>query len=194
MDELRYAGILHPLQIPHHSLSSNPKDLKEGDIREGAIIFHKGKKFVDIGIGHLIPYYGKEHDKKRITVQIKSVLPISIKEVPDGVIEQYWGYKVKERPNLIKLLDEWNGEIILTSKKAKYATRQKLEEFLKDKRQLLLVFGAPDRGLYDVLGKKINQIPNSAILNFFPVQSTATIRMEEALLGILSVLNFENVN
>ncbi len=193
MDELKYAGILHPLQIPHHALSSNPQEIKEGDIREGAIIFHKGKKFVDIGIGHRIPYYGKEYDKKRVTVQIKSVLPsISIKEISEDAIGQYWGYKVKERPSLIKLLEEWKGNTILTSKKAKYATRQKLAEFLKTEHPLLLVFGAPDRGLYDILGKKINQIPHSATLNFFSDQSTATVRMEEALLGTLSILNFEN--
>lgn len=195
MDELKYAGILHPLQIPHHSLSSNPKELKPGDIREGAIVHHKGKKFVDIGIRQLIPYFGKEHDKKRITVQLKTVLPsITLKEISENEVKQYWGYKVKERPNLIKLLDEWNDDIILTSRKGKQVTQKQLAEYSGSTRSLLLVFGAPDRGLYEILGGKINQVHNAKVFNFFAKQATETVRLEEALLGILSILNFANSN
>lgn len=195
MDDLKYAGILHPLQIPHHSLSSNPKNLKDGDIRESAIVHYKGKKFVDIGVHQLIPYFGKEHDKKRITVQIKTVLPtITIKEISEGEVKQYWGYKVKERSNLIKLLEEWNGDMIFTSRKGKEATLKQLQEYLGSARPLLLVFGAPDRGLYDILGKKLTQIQNAKALNFFANQATETVRLEEAMLGIMSILNFANSN
>lgn len=195
MDDLRYAGILHPLQIPHHSLSANPKDLKEGDIREGLVVFLKGKKFVDIGINQLIPYYGKERDKKRVTVQLKTIHPsITIKEIQEHEIKQYWGYKVKERPNLFKLLEEWDGHIILTSRKGKEVTPNHLKEYFKTANPILLVFGAPDRGLYDILGKKITQIQNAKTFNFFVPQSTDTVRLEEALLGTLSILNFVNSN
>jgi predicted SPOUT superfamily RNA methylase MTH1 len=195
IDDLRYAGILHPLQIPHHSLSANPKNLKVGDIREGVIVHHKGKKFVDIGIHQPIPYFGKEHDKKRVTLQIKTVIPsITLKEISENEIKQYWGYKVKERSNLIKLLEEWNGEIILTSRKGKDATLKQIQEYAKTTVPLLLVFGAPDRGLYEILGGKINQIQRSKTLNFFANQVTETIRLEEAMLGILSILNFANSN
>lgn len=195
MDDLKYAGILHPLQIPHHALSSNPKDLKEGDIREGLVVYYKGKKFVDIGIRQLIPYYGKEHDKKRVTVQIKTIAPsITVKEISQHDIKQYWGYKVKERPNLIKLLEEWNGYIIFTSRKGKEVTINHLKEHLKNTKPILLVFGAPDRGVYDIVGKKITQIQNSKIFNFFASQSTETVRLEEAILGVLSILNFVNSN
>ncbi|MEW6043721.1 MAG: putative RNA uridine N3 methyltransferase [Thermoproteota archaeon] len=194
IDELKYAGILHPLQISHHSLSSNPKELKEGDIREGAIIYYKGKKFVDIGIRQMIPYFGKEHDKKRITVQIKTVTPnITIKEISEDQIKQYWGYKVKERSNLIKLLEEWNGSIIMTSRKGKPATLDQINQYVHSDKPILVVFGAPDRGLYEILGTKIN-IKGAKSLNFFPDQATETVRLEEAMLGILSILNFANSN
>lgn len=195
IDELKYAGILHPLQIPHHSLSSDPKLLKEGDIREGAIVHYKGKKFIDIGVHKLIPYFGKEHEKKRITVQIKTVEPeLTAKEISEFHIKQYWGYKVKERPNLINILEEWDGNIILTSRKGKEATLQQIQEYAKSDKPLLLVFGAPDRGLYDILGRKINEIHNAKALNFFANQATETVRLEEAMLGILSILNFANSN
>ena len=194
MDDLRYAGLMHPLQIPHHSLSSNPKDLKEGDIREGAVVYYKGKKFVDIGIHQMIPYFGKEYDKNRVTVQIKTILPsLKIKEISEDQVKQYWGYKVKERPHLVKLLEEWQGSIILTSRKGKPVTLNQLKEYVHSDKPILLVFGAPERGLYEILGAKIN-INNSKTFNFFPDQSTETVRLEEAMLGIMSILNFANSN
>jgi predicted SPOUT superfamily RNA methylase MTH1 len=193
IDDLRYAGMMHPLQIPHHSLSSNPKDLKEGDIREAAVVYYKGKKFVDIGIHQMIPYFGKEYDKKRVTVQIKTLYPLTVKEVSEYQIKQYWGYKVKERPSLVKLLEEWEGNIILTSRKGKQATMDQISEYTHSEKPILLVFGAPDRGLYEILGTKIG-IKNSKTFNFFPNQSTETVRLEESMLGIMSILNFVNSN
>jgi methyltransferase len=192
IDDLKYAGIMHPLQIPHHSLSANPDDLKTGDIREAAVVHYKGKKFVDIGIRQLIPYYGKEREKKRITVQIKSTSPISVKEISEPQVTAYWGYKVKERPNITNVIEEWDGNIILTSRKGKEITPSQLHEYIASNKQLLLVFGAPDRGLYDILGKKINQIQNAKVFNFFPDQKTETVRLEEAMLGIMAILNFES--
>ena len=54
---------------------------------------------------------------------------------------------------------------------------------------VLLVFGSTDRGIHDILGNKINNLQNSRIVNFFPNQGTETVRIEEAILGCLSVLN-----
>jgi len=51
------------------------------------------------------------------------------------------------------------------------------------------VFGSTDKGVHGILGNKISQIQNSKILNFFPNQATETVRIEEALLGVLSILN-----
>lgn len=195
MDELKYAGVMHPLQIPHHSLSSKIEDLKVGDIREGAVVYYKAKKYVDIGVHKLIPYFGKEYEKKRVTVQIKTLEPeITVKEISEFHIKQYWGYKVKERPSLLKILEEWNGNIILTSRKGKEASLKQVQEYAKSEKPLLIAFGGPDRGLYDILGKKINEIQNTKTLNFFPNQATETVRLEEAMIGILSILNFANSN
>jgi predicted SPOUT superfamily RNA methylase MTH1 len=58
------------LKIPNHLTTSNPKMLKINDIRDGLIINYKGKKFVDIGINKLIPYFGKEKPASRIILQI----------------------------------------------------------------------------------------------------------------------------
>lgn len=142
----------------------------------------------------MLPYYGKEWDKKRVTVQLKTVDPITFKEISEREIKQYWGYKVKERPSLFKILEEWNGTIILTSRKGKEISQKQLEEYGKTDNPILLVFGAPDRGLYDILGNKIGQFQNAKTFNFFPNQATDTVRMEESMMGILSILNMAHSN
>jgi predicted SPOUT superfamily RNA methylase MTH1 len=68
-----------------------------------------------------------------------------------------------------------------------------ISEYTHSEKPILLVFGAPDRGLYEILGTKIG-IKNSKTFNFFPNQSTETVRLEESMLGIMSILNFANSN
>ena len=45
MNQLKYSGILYPLNIPSHSKIDDPRGIKKGDIREGVIMTVKGKKF-----------------------------------------------------------------------------------------------------------------------------------------------------
>ena len=194
MDLLKYSGILYPLNIPSHSKISDPKKIKDGDAREGIIVSFKGKKFVDVGIKKLIPYFGKEKIGKRVTIQFKSGYPIfSIKEVSKDTLKDYWGYKVKERGNLLSLLSSWDGKILLTSRKGKMISKESPKWFLDSTKPLLVVFGSPERGLHEILGGKINQVQNSKIMNFFPNQATDTVRLEEAIIGVLSILNIFRV-
>ena len=151
IQQLKYAGVLHPLKTPNHLTTSNPKMLKVGDIRDGLIINYKGKKFVDIGINKLIPYFGKEKPASRIALQIKSTKPrLSIKEISREQIQDYWGYKVKERTSLFTLLSDWNGNIIFTSKKGKIFTCSIAEKYNKLSKPILVVFGSPKRGIYEI--------------------------------------------
>ena len=190
MDLLKYSGILHPLNIPSHSKISDPKKIKSGDIREGLVVSVKGKKFVDTGIKQLVQYFGKEKIGQRITVQFKTGSPnFSIKEISRYDVKEYWGYKVKERGNLFSLVSTWEGKIILTSRKGKTITKELLNWFSESKQPTLVVFGSPERGIHEIIGGKINQIQNSKILNFFPNQATDTVRLEEAMNGVLSILN-----
>ena len=79
---LNYSGVLQPLNIPNHLVTSNKKLIKKNDLRDGLIINHKGKKFVDIGIGKLIPYFGKVKHGVRIVVKIINTEPnFTIKEI-----------------------------------------------------------------------------------------------------------------
>jgi len=193
LDELRYVGVMAPLKIPSHAPMIDPKKIQSGDIREGVVFFLKGKKFVDVGIDFAIPYFGKMQSGDRVSVQFKKGHPdFEIKEVTKENIQKYWGYKVKERKNLTEFLSSWDGNIILTSRKGKSITETSLENLFVQK--LLVVFGSPQKGLHDILGSGIKNIQNSKVLNFFPQQATETVRLEEALLGTLSILNIMRLN
>lgn len=190
INELKYAGVLHPLQIPSHISNSDSKKIKAGDTRAGIVISQKGKRFVDIGVNQFIPYYGKQKVGRRIILQFKKGYPdLSIKEITKEEISEYWGFNVKDRTNLFDFLSSWSGNIIMTSRKGKKITKSTLEDFLNQTKPILVVFGSTDKGLYEILGNRIKSVQNSKIFNFFPNQATETIRIEEAIIGTLSILN-----
>lgn len=189
VNELKFAGVLNPLKIPSHITPTNPKKISIGDIREGIIISYKGKRFVDVGINQLIPYFGKKELNKRITIQFKKTYPeFSIKEITKDETKNYWGYQIKERGSLSGLISEWQGKTILTSRKGKVITPSTIHEYANYSKPILVVFGSTDKGIHEILGGKIKQIQNSKILNFFPDQATETVRLEEAILGTLTIL------
>ena len=192
---LKYAGVLQPLNISSHLTTSNQKMIKIGDIRDALIINYKGKKFLDIGINKLIQYFGKMKSGTRIAIQIKTTQPkLTIKEISREDIKDYWGYSVKERSNLLSVLSAWDGKIILTSKKGKNFTITEAKKMFESNEPILIVFGTTNKGVYDILGTDIKKIQNGKIFNFFPKQGTQTVRLEEAILGTLSVINILNHN
>ena len=53
---------------------------------------------------------------------------------------------------------------------------------------LLIVFGSPNRGIKEIFINYYNT-KNSMYVNIFPNQKTQTIRLEEAILGTLTLFN-----
>ena len=192
---LKYAGVLQPLNISSHLTTSNQKMIKIGDIRDALIINYKGKKFLDIGINKYIQYFGKIKSGTRIAIQIKTIQPeLTAKEISRDSIKDYWGYNVKERSNLLSILSTWKGKIILTSKKGKNFSRLDEKKITEHDEPILVVFGTTNKGIYDILGSDIKKIQNANVFNFFPNQGTQTVRLEEAILGTLSIINILNHN
>ena len=190
MNDLKFAGVLQPLKIPSHITPANPKKINRGDIREGIIVSVKGKRFVDVGVNQLIQFFGKTGIGKRVTVQFKEGYPrLSVKEIDKIESPTYWGYSVKERSNLFSLISEWKGDTIITSRKGRTATKEQISKFTTSDKPILVVFGSPDKGVHEIIGGKMKNVQNAKSLNFFPNQATETVRLEEALLGTLSIIN-----
>ncbi|QLH04693.1 hypothetical protein C5F49_04740 [Nitrosopumilus oxyclinae] len=194
MNDLKFAGVLHPLKIPSHNTPVNSKKIKAGDIREGIVVSSKGEKFVDVGINQLIRYYGNNTTNgKRVTIKFKEGYPkLSIKDIDKSEVPEYWGYSVKERANLFSILSEWKGNIIITSRKGKPVSNEQLSKYTKSDEHTLVVFGSPEKGVHEIIGGRMNKVQNAKSINFFPNQATETVRLEEALLGTLAILNANN--
>ena len=187
---LKFAGVLPPLKTPNQIGTSNAEEIKIGDFREGLIVGLKGKKFIDIGINQLIDYHGKVSIGKKIIILIKNVKPdLVIKESSKDEIPYYWCYNVRQSGNLFTVLSNWNGLKILTSRKSKNLNHLKIDDIAKTNQPILTVFGSTKKGIHDILGSKINNLNNAKGANFFPNQGTETVRLEEAILGWLSILN-----
>jgi len=80
----------------------------------------------------------------------------------------------------------------MTSRKGKTVTSEQLSKYAKTDEPILVVFGSPDKGIHEIIGGKMNKVQNAKSLNFFPNQATETVRLEEAILGTLAILNVSN--
>ena len=194
MHQLEYAGILHPIKAPHHKPPEDIKKVKAGDVRTGVIAKVKGQLFVEVGLGSLVPFIGQGFEGKKIDVKFTAPYPNlkAIEAAKEDIID-YWGYEVKEVTSLGKLLASIeNTAVVITSKKGSYFNNveTKFAEQAKNAQNILVVFGAPKHGVHDIMAKEGCSVrPYKFIVNMFPKQGTETVRLEEAVLGTLAILN-----
>jgi methyltransferase len=194
MQELEYAGILHPIKAPHHKPPENIKKVKAGDVRAGVIVKVKGQLFVEVGLRSLVPFVGEGFEGKKVTVKFTASYPNlkGIKATDEDILD-YWGYEVKEVSSLSKLLTSVEKtEVVLTSRRGSYFKNleARIVDRAKNVQKILVVFGAPKHGIHDILDKEGLSIkPYEFVVNMFPNQGTETIRLEEAVLGTLAILS-----
>jgi predicted SPOUT superfamily RNA methylase MTH1 len=187
---LKHAGILPPIKSPHHKALIDIKNIKN-EIRFGFVVKQNDSLYVDVGLQELIKYKGTQLGKK-VLVKISYNGQLLAEDVAKEELDGYWGYDVKFADSLSALLENTNCEILMTSVEGLQFTKHvdNLMGNLKLSRNLLVVFGGPKFGLRKILefeNKKISQ--NHYFLNMFPNQGTQTVRLEEAILGTLSILN-----
>lgn len=196
--ELQYAGILPPLRTPHHPLADRLKDLKIGEFREGAVVSSaKEGVLVDIGVEQpvLVPNV-RLGVNKRVTVKVTA-----LGREPKAVlakreeIEAYWGYQVTvSKQPFGRFVEGRDFDLaIATSKRGKpfKAVRGELEAQWRKSRRVLVAFGAPAAGLYEIAEREGKQLEEIAqfVVNTIPSQATETVRTEEALIATLAILN-----
>lgn len=197
--EMQYAGILPPLRTPHHPLSGKIRDLRVGDLREGIALSKTNEgTLVDIGSEKPAILHGSVPLKKRLTVKIVKIADhAEVQAVNRSEIPQYWGYTVSvELRPLAEFLDQRKFDLTVAT--SKFATRfqdavQALSARWTRANCVLLLFGAPTRGLFEIAkdqGANINGLANF-VLNTVPNQGTETVRTEEALLATLAIFNIQ---
>ncbi len=196
--ELRYAGILPPLRTPHHPLSDKVKTLKIGEYREGVVSsLTKDGSFVEIGVECpiFVPKARLSLDN-RVTVKITE-----LGKHPKAVlanrseIQSYWGYRTTvSNVSFGQLIKTRNFDLVIaTSKRGApfIKVRDKLAENWKKSSSILIAFGAPSQGLYEIVAREHLELDEIAhfTVNTIPNQGTETVRTEEAIFASLAILN-----
>jgi methyltransferase len=190
--DLENVGLLPPLRIPHHKLESKPV---VGEIREAVLFFQSGKLVADIGAREAAEYTGRGQANQRVTVKVESAgSPIRVSESKPPP-DTFWGYEVRRAPSLARFLRSLSFDlVILTSRLGNSVTERwsELKGKMVSSPRIILCFGAPDVGIDKMLSQDratIGDFASAEYLNMFPNQQVATVRLEEAILGSLAILN-----
>ncbi|KAF5416954.1 MAG: hypothetical protein C5S48_01520 [Candidatus Methanogaster sp.] len=202
-DDLRYAGTIPPLRTPHHPLDADKIEI--GDTRVGVVVrVHENGSWVDIGSKRFAFLNVSMQKGERVNVQITSNKPLKAIPVGDDEITGYWGYSVARAGNLSRALTltlaltQAPGLRIATSKYGESIDADLLRKIGVESgsEDVLVVFGAPHKGISEILDEeRRGERKNSSIvefdytLNVLPDQGTATVRLEEAVVATLAILN-----
>lgn len=196
--DLQFAGILPPLRTPHHPLNRRAKNLQIGEYREGATVsMTKEGTLIDIGVEQpALLLNVQEPMDKRVTVRIAEIgKRVEIDLVDRDEAHGYWGYSVNiETQSFGKLLRNRSFDLTIATSKLGAPFNNVAEELAQKWEKatnILVAFGAPSQGLYDIAKKEgldLNRVVDF-VINTFPVQGTETVRTEEALIASLAILN-----
>ncbi|HUH99746.1 MAG TPA: putative RNA uridine N3 methyltransferase [Nitrososphaerales archaeon] len=184
-EDLRFAGLLPPLRIPSHKPKVPIEKLRPGEFREGVVLADG----VSVEIGFEIPaeLRRRETPQKRITVRIISASQSRVEAVQANRSEvpEYWGYTVDSSPNN-PLQDHGFPLKIATSRKgdALGQVSKQMRIDLHNASGVMLLFGSPSRGLFEMLGKDLKDSA-SYVVNLFASQRVVTVRTEEAMFSAL---------
>ncbi|KAJ1288527.1 hypothetical protein BS78_02G095700 [Paspalum vaginatum] len=192
---LKFVGLLPPLDAPHHVRKHEWSEFREGVTLEGDC--PKGT-LVDVGLSKNVLVEQIVEPGKRVTVAMGTnrdlttacVRRVVAASIPREEMGSYWGYKVRYTSNLSGVFKnspykEEYDHIIGTSEHGQIINSSEL--ILPYFRHLLIVFGGL-AGLEESIeedtnfkGKRANDVFTS-YLNTCPNQGSRTIRTEEALL------------
>jgi predicted SPOUT superfamily RNA methylase MTH1 len=196
--DLEFAGILPPLRTPHHPLSGKTKHLQVGEYREGVVLSEtKEGLVVDIGVQQPALLRQKQFAVgERLTLQVVNVgRQIDVQAASREDVPKYWGYRVRvEKHSFGHLLKDGSFDLKIATARIGdnfMEVAAKIGQKWRASGQVLVAFGAPSRGLHEIVeneGSKLDEIVDF-VVNTVPNQGTVTVRTEEALFASLAILN-----
>lgn len=190
--DLEFAGLLPPLRTLPHMVREEPK-IEE--IREAVLVFQNGQLKADIGSRELAYFSGTGHEGQRMRVKVISLKPLQVIQAKEPK-DEYWGYEVRRAPSLSRFLKSADFDLIILTSRLGKDVSQIWQEFCDrcgKASRILICFGSPELGIHELLRQDLSgkpeDFPKSVILNMFPSQKVETVRLDEAILGTLSILN-----
>jgi hypothetical protein len=196
--ELRYVGVLPPLRTPHHPLSDRLRDLKVGAHRDGLVVSKvKEGSLLDVGLKRLVFIPNTQlHLKARVTVKFEHLgKQPKASLMSRENIKEYWGYRVivSEIP-IVQFLRNRSFDLIIAASRhgtSYLEVESDLKRLWKISRTILVAFGAPTQGLYEIVARERQDLRTIAnfVVNTIPNQGVKTVRTEEAMYATLTILN-----
>ncbi len=206
-DELEYAGILPPLRIATQTGSGSEGS---GSLRQGIVteVGADGRARVNCGLQHPISLpvpSGMDGlvEGERVSVRVSSREPVRAKLVD----EPQPGYVVDTADLDTAVTRDDAGLAIASSRYGERLRTSRLDELAADTatagsdgvvREYTVAFGAPERGLPDILGISPGAVGEDdhdetgrfdLWLNTVPNQGSDVVRTEEAMFATLACLN-----
>lgn len=189
---LRYAGLLPPLQLPIHGVGGP----RPGECREALVErCERGSSLLDAGLGAPARLPGAcPGPGRRVVVCIEKLGAEPVVRLA-GPGEVYTGFRVELVKGLRNVLRRGRGRLRLaTSRRGSVAGPGLLGELASEavgRGGLLVLFGAPDRGLYEIAASEGLRLEEHVdyVVNTVPGQGTRTVRTEEAVAATLALLN-----
>jgi predicted SPOUT superfamily RNA methylase MTH1 len=189
---LQYAGTLPPLRTRSHPLQSSISDLSEGSVRWGVQV---RPNQIDIGFEKLIDYPDTVSERDPTLFRVVSVSPkIVLEPIERSDVKEYWGYEATRVGGLIDLLKQSDDmtRIGFSRKAPSFKNLEKdLSSTIASTKSVLAIFGGPERGIIELCMNEKEDIKHHIDfwVNTIEGQGTETVRLEEALIVSLGLLN-----
>ncbi len=182
-----------------------------GEIRAGVVVrVHETGSWVDIGLERSAFLDVPLHRNERVNVRITSDTPLKAVPVSRDEIAGYWGYYVTKADRLSSALTDASAGVLtgvpidtLTDAPAgklliatsRYGEPLDIDLLMKvgaecETNDVLIAFGSPHKGILEFMrddGTPISRF--DYVINSVPGQGTETIRVEEAVVATLAILN-----
>ncbi|MCD6235956.1 MAG: hypothetical protein J7J94_03065 [Thaumarchaeota archaeon] len=190
--ELRYAGVLPPLNIPTHP---EKQDLDIPHYREGLVISAGSRRSViEAGLGKPIKVRRRLKKGSRVVLRVEPGEGGPRIEVLSRRRRQvYSGFKTAVVEDPLPRIVEAYDLRIAASRKGRDVREVwgELGERLEKAGRICVAFGASREGLYEIAGRQGFDLEKAFdyVLNTFPGQGVRTIRVEEAVAYTLAILN-----
>ncbi|MDI6855518.1 MAG: putative RNA uridine N3 methyltransferase [Candidatus Thermoplasmatota archaeon] len=185
--ELSYAGVLTPLQAPHHPELEDKVEHRFGYVKEVC-----GHSVVDVGLKDLCTCNQRLSPGKVMLFRIKGK---ECEPMTKEALQNYFGYEVElfSEP-LREVLKKLKAQNVLILGTSKYGTPiekifSALSAQLKNRNKVAIAFGSYAHGFLDWFSKEECQELFDLIINVQSTQGTKTIRTEEALFLSLEIID-----
>ncbi len=188
----KYLGVIPPLQISSHISDDGP------------IIWGYTSNVSDNNVvvryRHNRKWFNKQISKEQLLANnysLKTNQLVLLDLERDTLVstmdlsrDRYVGFHVSYlnldlHKSVKRIRDLFPGPIVGTSRRGKYLEDANLTPTSKE--NITLVFGGPNRGLYDIVGFRLRDF--DYMINIMSHQETKTLRTEEAVMLTLSKLN-----